>query len=98
MLRQRHILSMIFTLIALILPGILTVRPVAAAEVIIDVNFAKYPINTPVSEFTEPYMTFSTNGLGLARSREKDLQLYGGLTDLSITLSAPASQLQFDFD
>jgi tetratricopeptide (TPR) repeat protein len=74
------------------------VQLVSAAEAIIDVNFAKYPPNTPVSEFTEPYMTFSTNGLGIARSREKDLELYGGLTDLSITLSAPASQLQFNYD
>jgi len=71
--------------------------PLVARAASIFVDFNKYADFTPVSNFSEPGLTFASNGIGIARALGGQLQIDGGGASVTITLAQPASDVQFDY-
>ncbi len=61
------------------------------------VDFDRYADFTSVTAFSEPDLTFTSNGIGLARALGGTLQIREGGASVTITPARPANAVQFDY-
>src|SRR4051794_10969129 len=95
-MRNRLSLIVMTLLLALFLLGNVLIR-VHGASFTYFADFNKYADSTSVNDFTEQGLTFTSNGIGIARAWGGEVQVFEGGESVTIVPASLASEVQFTY-